>query len=276
MIIKPNLCAVILLICLAMITRESNAQEKSPPKITIAAVKEIVESYDKKLRDLTDLKIAAVKRIKRTFVDECDEIRDELVGSLKTHLDSQTKDGNLDNALELRNLIEYYEQLDPIVENESEKQIRELTEKVAKLESQLTGADHENIKDAEVEITKGTTSVLPLKIGNKPFSNRDYTWSFVPAEFPFARYGQLEGGGNDRIYIKVKETGWVYVGVQAHELEDSKDFLQNQGWELTTQTLGIGSKRNTRYLMHLYRKKLPQGVSSMPRNSFGGPMVFIK
>ena len=195
---SSNLRFAILLIVIAMFVRVNHAQEKSPPEITIAAVNEVVESYDKKLRDLTNLKIAASNRIARTYHDECDEIRDELVESLNKLLDGETKSGNLDNALEIRNLIKYYEQTNPMIENESEKQIRELTAKVAQLESQVTGEDHKNTKDADVEITRGISGLQTVQIGKKPYSNRDYTWSYVPRDFPFTRYGQLEGGGNDQ------------------------------------------------------------------------------
>ena len=112
------------------------------PRVTVESGKQAVKEFFELEKGLVSKEREAVQQIAEQSKVEHEKIRDEMVAKLKGFLEAETKAGNLDEALELRNAIEFYERYrrKPVKAQSAamKREIKELKTKLAKIETKPT------------------------------------------------------------------------------------------------------------------------------------------
>lgn len=209
------------------------AQEVPPGKLSSKEAAKSFSGFSDAKRELVKKRDSAIARIAKTYKDEHAKLRKEFVENLQKLLDTETKNGNLDAALEIRDAIRYYESLKPEtleisnMPNKSTSATKSLRGKIKLLKVELAKAQGHT--PAKFNVSRPISFGI-MQQGELIHTNRDYKWPQIPASIQGWQFTKHAIRANQTYEIDVVEEGWVVVCFGAwSSLNRSKTFFEN-GW----------------------------------------------
>jgi len=140
---------------------DSLAQER-PRKLRSANAAKALKEFNSSERSLIKKKNVKDKEVAKIFSEEHRKVRDELVAKLKTSLEQETKNGNLDKALEIRDAIKYFEKLDSPAGGQADVDTTKLAAENKKLLAKI-GALEARLVAKGIAPPAGTTNSLGMQ-----------------------------------------------------------------------------------------------------------------
>jgi len=107
------------------------------PTLKTESAKTKVDEFDEAFRVLEGKHKEATAKLSGTYAQEIEKIRNQLTDSLGTLLDIETKSGNLDEAIAIRDAIGFYKSFDPRRNSNSKSSDEKYRSENAILRSQL-------------------------------------------------------------------------------------------------------------------------------------------
>ena len=98
---------------LLVLTSISVAQEKRPTKLSPESANRALRKFESAERDLVGEKETEIGKINKAFEDGHKTLRVTLVAELNKRVKAETKNGNLDDAVEIRSAISFFETRKP-------------------------------------------------------------------------------------------------------------------------------------------------------------------
>ena len=98
---------------LLVLTSISVAQEKRPTKLSPESANRALQDFESAERDLVGEKETEIGKINKAFEDGHKTLRVTLVEELNKRIKAETKNGNLDDAVEIRSAISFFETRKP-------------------------------------------------------------------------------------------------------------------------------------------------------------------
>ncbi|MGB7329690.1 MAG: hypothetical protein WBD31_32750 [Rubripirellula sp.] len=242
------------------------------------AATQAASGFSARKLDLIQKRQAAEQKIRTTFDVELTKLRDAMVAKLKAALEVETKKGNLDAAVQIRDAIQLVETAEAAVlapeVADKDRVIESLREQNAALGRDLIAAKKRLGESAvaQIEVLSGSSGLGEFRNKARAFSNRKYHWVGVPDEIPCAHVTTVAGGGDKPLVVRVVSAGSMRVAI-SHDTTAVGDYMRKEGWRSTNQRFGYSDNKPS--LLYVYIKQVEPGIISLPNMAWAGPVVLL-
>lgn len=224
------------------------AQETRPRKLSSETATTAIDEFNGAERKLVKKRDSAKKQISQTYENEHAKLRDALVSTLQASLQEETKKGNLDSAIEIRDAVLYFKKLTPEISGSNK--VKPDSRSIAKSLRQELEQLKEDLARAPREVPARFSVINPVSVavvteGEKIYTNRNYKWKKIPPVINGWIFTKHAIRTSQTYEIDVTQEGFVIVCYSTSAKLDRPRAFYDRGWtRISDLQLGLDNDEN--------------------------------